>query len=240
MNILRTTLFLTVLVATTTVTAQQSNFMQLKVDASNRTIAVAADATISVDPNLAILHIGFVTQPKDAKSCYADGAKTSNVIITAIKAAGIPESDIHSEGQRISAFDAKQHKFQLSEEWSVRVPPERAAEILDLAVNNGATDSGDIEWTVKDPKALEDQVLKAAAERAKTRALAIADGLDVKLDKIVYASNQLSSSRSITYNRDDMMMARSAQSSVVSAPSLAIEPHKVEREANVYAVFSIQ
>ncbi len=239
MQLLRTALALAALSAAAAVSAQQTSLMQLKTDASNRSIAVTADDRISVDANVAVLHIGFTTQPKDSKSCYADGAKTSNNIIGAIKAAGIPEADIHSEGQRISAFDAKQHKFQLSEEWTVRTPPERAAEILDIAVNNGATDSGEIDWTVKDPKALEDQVLKSASLRATTRAQAIADGLGVKLGKAIYATNQVSGGN--VYRSSEMMMARSAQTDMaVSAPPLAIEPHKVERDATVYVVFAIE
>lgn len=230
-----------IFVSASTLAAQQTSQIELKLDPANRTITVTADDRISVDPDVAILHIGFTTQPMDAKSCYAEGAKTSNNIIAAIKAAGIPESAIRSEGQNISAVNPKQHKFQLSESWTVRTPPERAAEILDLAVNSGATDSGDIDWTVNDPKALEDQVLKAAAQRAKARAQAIADGLEVKLGKIIYATNQISAPvyESRAYANYDAAPRASGGAQVVSAP-LAIEPHKVVRTAEVYAVFSIE
>jgi uncharacterized protein YggE len=226
--------------AATTLAAQQTNHIELKLDPANRTLIVTADDRISVDPDVAILHIGFTTQPQDAKSAYAEGAKASNNIIEAIKAAGIPESAIRSEWQRLSAVNTKQHKFQLSQQWTVRTPPARAAEILDLAVNAGATDSGDIDWTVNDVKALEDQVLKSAAQRAKAKAQAIADGLEVKLGKIIYATNQVTVPEEVfAYDKNDSAPRASGGAQPLSAP-LAIEPHKVIRTAEVYAVFSIE
>jgi uncharacterized protein len=230
------------ILTTTTLAAQQATEIQLKLDPSNRTLIVTADDRISVDPDVAILHIGFETQPTDAKSAYADGAKASNNIITAIKAAGIPESAIHSEGQRLTAVNAKQHKFQLYQKWTVRTPPDRAAEILDIAVNAGATDSGQIDWTVEDLKALEDKVLRSAAERARAQASSIADGLNVKLGKIIYATNQISAPvvnyrYASNYDRDAPQSSGNAQ--FLSAP-LSIEPQKVIRAATIYAVFSIE
>ena len=63
----------TLLVAAS-VSAQQSTQPELKVDSTNRTLTVTATESVSVDPDLAILHIGFDTQLEDAKSAYADGA----------------------------------------------------------------------------------------------------------------------------------------------------------------------
>src|SRR4051794_14569733 len=69
--------------------AQQPAQTQLKIDSSNRTIAATADDTVSIEPDLAILHIGFDTALQDAKSAYADGARISNAIIAAVKQAGV-------------------------------------------------------------------------------------------------------------------------------------------------------
>ena len=79
--------------------AQQVAQPELKVDSTNRTLTVSGDRERPVDPDLAILHIGFDTQPEDAKSAYADGARASNAIISAIKQAGIPEDSIQSQSQ---------------------------------------------------------------------------------------------------------------------------------------------
>jgi len=117
--------------------AQQPSQLKLTIDSTHRTITVSADGRVSVDPDVAILHVGFETKPTDAKSAYADGARISNAIVDAIKQAGIPETSIRSEFQRLEPVDPKNHKFKLTQNWTVKTPPARAGEILDVAVNAG-------------------------------------------------------------------------------------------------------
>ena len=215
--------------------AQQTTQPQMKVDSSNRTLTVSATESVSVEPDLAILHIGFDTQPEDAKSAYADGARASNAIIAAVKQAGIPETSIRSESQYLDRdYSTKQHKFVLHQQWTVKVAPERAAEILDIAVTAGATDSGQIDWTVKDVPALESQALDHAAARAKQNAEVLAKGMGVRLGSLIYVSNQMNAPQ---YTRPMMAMQKL---SVSTEPPLSIEPHQVSREATVYAVFAIE
>ena len=226
----------TVLLATIPATAQQPTQPQLKVDTSNRTLTVTATDSVSVEPDQAILHIGFVTQPGDAKSAYAEGTRASNAILSALKQAGVPENSIRSESQYLDRdWTTKLRKYTLHQDWTVKVAPERAAEILDAAINAGATSSGQIEWTVKDEKALEAQALDKAAARARANADVLAKGMGVRLGSLLYVSNQMSAP---SFPRPMPMMAMKAAQ---AAPEpLAIEPHQVSREATVYAVFAIE
>ena len=219
--------------------AQQPNKLELRIDTSNRTLAVSADARVSVDPEVAILHIGFETKPSDSKSAYADGARISNAIVSAIKQAGIPETSIRSESQRLEPVDVKNHKFKLTQNWTVKAPPERAGEILDVAINAGATDSGEIEWTVQDIHALEDQALDKAASRARADATILAKANGSHLGALLYLTNQVTESlfRSAPNNNNAELQLDRLSS---LAPPLAIEPRKVSREATVYAVFAIE
>ncbi|MGA9585541.1 MAG: SIMPL domain-containing protein, partial [Terracidiphilus sp.] len=179
----------------------------------------------------------FVTQPQDAKSAYADGSRASNAIISALKQADVPESEIRSESQYLDRdWTTKLRKYTLHQQWTVKVAPARAAEVLDIAINAGATSSGQIDWTVKDEKALETEALDKAASRAKANAEVLAKGMGVRLGSLIYVSNQLSSPQ---YSRPMPMMAM-AQRTAETAPPLAIEPHQVSREASVYAVFAIE
>ena len=216
--------------------AQQPTQPQMRVDSSNRTLTVSAEEHVSADPEIAVLHIGFETAPNDPKSAYAEGTQTSNAIISAIKQAGIPESDIRSESQYLSRDPTpKTHKFMLTQQWSVRVPTARAVEVLDIAVTNGANSSGQIDWTVKDERALEEQALDRAAARARANAEVLAKGMGVKLGSLIYVSNSLSGGG--IYPRPMMAMAKAAEAPL---QPLAIEPQKVTRDANVYAVFAIE
>ncbi len=215
---------------------QQPAQPQLNIGSANRTLTVSADDEVTAEPEIAVLHIGFQTAPNDAKSAYAEGARTSNAIIAAIKQAGIPESDIRSEMQYLDRDPTpKSRKFMLTQRWTVKAPPARAAEILDIAVNNGANSTGQIEWTVKDEKALEDQALDGASERARQIAAVLAKGMGVQLGNLIYVSNQVSGGG--VYPRP--MMTAFAKTAEAPPPPLAIEPQKVSRSASVYAVFGI-
>ena len=237
MTLIRIVAISAALAATLSAIAQQASQPQLKVDSSNRTLTVTAEDSVSVEPEVAVLHIGFDTQPGDAKSAYAEGAQTSNAIIGALKQAGVQESDIRSESQYLDRdYTTKQKKFKLSQRWTVRTTPERAAEILDAAITAGATSSGEIEWTVKDEKALEAQALDRAADRTKANAAVLAKGMGVRLGALIYVSNQISGG---IYPRP-VPMAMSRVAAEAPAQPLAIEPHKVSRQASVYAVFAIE
>ncbi len=218
--------------------AQQTTQVQLKIESANRTLTVSAEGRVSVDPDLAILHIGFQTQPSDAKAAYAAGAKISNDIIGAIKQAGIPEAAIHSEWQRLDSVSGKPHKFTLVQQWTVKTPPERAAEILDVAITAGATESGDIDWTVKDEQALADQALDRAGARARATAEALAKSMGVHLGALVYVTNQVSMPQYSMMSYAD----KAAPEGALAAPpiTLAIEPRKVSSSASVYAVYAIE
>lgn len=218
--------------------AQQVGQVQLKIDSSNRTLTVTAEERVTAEPDVAVLHIGFLTPPSGAKDAYAAGARTSNEIINALKQAGIAESAIRSESQNLQSIDPKVHKFRLQQSWVVRVPPARAAEILDIAVNAGASESGDIEWNVEDEKALENKALERAAARARSDAAVLAGGMGVKLGALAYVSNQISGQAiPVQYAARNFAGAQGAEK---AAAPMAIEPHKVSRTASVYAVYSIE
>ncbi len=218
--------------------AQLTSQPELKIDSTNRTLTVTANESVDVEPDIAILHIGFETEPTDAKSAYAEGARTSNAIVDAIKQAGIPETSIRSESQYLEPDYTvpKSHKFKLAQQWTVRTPPQRAAEILDTAISAGANSSGEIDWTVKDEAALEEQALDKAAARARVNASVLAKGMGVRLGALIYVSNQISAP---SFPRP-MVRAFAMTPNAAAAPPLAIEPHKVSRAASVYAVFAIE
>jgi hypothetical protein len=226
------------LAACASAAAQQTNQVQLKIEPAHRTLTVSAENRVTVDPDLAILHIGFQTQPSDAKAAYAAGAKTSNDIVDALKQAGIPQTSIRSEWQRLEAAYNKPHKFTLSQQWTVKVPPERAAEILDIAVTAGATDSGQIDWTVQNQQALDDQALDGATARAKAQAAVLARGMGVHLGALVYVTNQISTPQ-FQMSAYDNNAAPTAGLRAAPQP-LSIEPRKVSSTATVYAVFAIE
>ncbi len=217
--------------------AQSPGQVELKIEPSNRTLSVSAEEQVTADPDTAILHVGFETAPSDAQAAYAEGTRTSNAIVAALKQAGVQESAIHGESQRLDRDYSvpKSHKFKLVQQWTVTTDPAHVALVLDAAVTAGATVSGEIEWTVKDLAALDAQVLEKAAARARGDAAVLAKGMEVRLGALVYVSRG-SAPQMMPMQGRAMAMAKSDR---YDQP-LAIEPGKVTRTATVYAVYAIE
>lgn len=237
MNLIQRTAAAVALGTATFSAAQGIGQAELKIDSTNRTISVTATESVSMEPDVAILHVGFQTAPADARQAYADGTRTSNAIIAALKQAGVAEGDIRSQSQYLEPDYSvpKQHKYKLTQQWTVHCTPERAAEMLDVAVDAGANSSGAIEWNVKDPKDLEQQALDKAAGRARENAATLAKAMGVGLGRLVYANNEMAG----RVMPQPMMRSFAMKDANANGP-LAVEPAKVSREATVHAVFAIE
>src|SRR5271170_170484 len=230
-------------------TVQRSQAQQIDVNKNNRTIAVTATDKATVDAEVATVHIGFQVYAADSKSAYALGSKTSNAIIDAVKKAGVESSAIQSDSQNVAPVqpfelqnlpesEKAQRQFQVSQSWSVKTSAKNASAVLDTAVQARANQSGQIDWDVADPDALEAQAAESALKRVHAIADQMAKGLGTSLGQLVYASNQVPE-RPMPM---PMAMAKGAMQVTVSADvaPLALSPQKVTRSATVYAIFSIE
>ncbi len=222
---------------------------QIDVNKNNRTIAVTATDKATADAEVAIVHVGFQVYAADSQAAYALGSKTSNAIVAALKKAGVEESAIQSEAQNIApvqSFEIQnlpeaekaQRQFQVTQSWSVKTSAKGAASVLDAAVQAGANQSGQIDWDVADPDALEGQAAESALKRAHAIADQMAKGLGTSLGPLVYASNQVPE-RPMPIAMRAMVAGAGGGSGNGVAP-LAVSPQKVTRSATVYAVFSIE
>jgi hypothetical protein len=230
-------------------TAAVSQAQQIEVNKNNRTIAVTASDKATADAEVATVHVGFQVYATDSQSAYALGSKTSNAIVAALKKAGVEDSAIQSEAQNIAPVQQyenqnlpeaqkTQRQFQVTQSWSVKTSAKSASTALDAAVQAGANQSGQIDWDVADPDALEAQAAESALKRAHAIADQMAKGLGATLGALVYASNQVPE-RAVPMPMGiagGMMMKANA----APPPPLAIRPQKVTSSATVYAVFAIE
>jgi uncharacterized protein YggE len=222
---------------------------QIEVNKNNRTIAITATDKATADAEVATVHIGFQVYAADSQAAYALGSKNSNAIIDAIKKAGVEESAIQSDSQNVAPVQPYENQnipegqrtdrqFQVTQSWSVKASAKNAASILDTAVQAGANQSGQIDWDVADPDALEAKAAESALKRAHSIAGQMAKGLGTTLGPLVYASNQVAERpmpMAMNIGGSMLMKANSA-----APPPLAISSQKVTRSATVYAVFAIE
>ena len=232
--------------ASTQVTPAQA----VKVDKNNRTIAVTASEKATADADLAVVHIGFQTFGPDEPTTYADGSKTSNAIVDALKKAGVPDKAIESENQSLqrnnyhdpqeSELDRAKKQFVLNQSWTVKTAPDDAAKVLHIAVEAGANQSGQIDWQYKDMNGLQAKAAANALAKAQAIAQQMAQGLNVKLAGLIYASNEAPESPVRPLERGYNFITNGAVAAPMVAKVLAINPRQIETSATVYAVFAIE
>jgi uncharacterized protein len=219
----------------------------IQVDKNNRTIAVTASDKALTDADLAVVHIGFQVFGINEQSTYASGSTTSNAIIDALKKAGVPDKAIESENQNLapnnyhdpkeSEMDRANKQFVLNQSWTVKTKPDDAAKVLHLAIEAGANQSGQIDWQYQDMNGLQAKAAANALTKAQVIAQQMAQGLNVKLAGLIYASNQAPES---PVRPLPMMMKAMAAPAAQAAVPLAINPRQIEESATVYAVFAIE
>ena len=219
----------------------------IKVDKDNRTIAVTASDKATTDADLAVVHIGYQVFGPDEQSTYASGSTISNAIVSALKKSGVPDKAIESENQNLmpnnyhdpkeSEMDRAKKQFVLNQSWTVKTKPDDAAKVLHTAVEAGANQSGQIDWQYQDMNGLQAKAAASALAKAQAIAQQMAQGLNVKLSGLIYASNQAPESPV----RPIPMMMMKANAALASAPApLAINPRQIEESSTVYAVFALQ
>ncbi|MFP5235556.1 MAG: SIMPL domain-containing protein [Acidobacteriota bacterium] len=227
-----------VLLAVLPLTAQKSSDC-----AGRRSISVTGSATISVDADLAIVHVGYKFYAPDANTAYANATQASNAIVTALTGLGIPKTDIESSEQSLQhtpLFELQQdpanraqREFTITQSWTVDVAPEQAGKTLNAAIRAGANDSGTIEWRVRDTAPLEAEAAAKAIQNAHAIAQKMAASSGVRLGNLLTASEGQSTP---IFPRPMMMaMAKTAEQ-----PAMAINARKVQVSMTVSAVYEIE
>jgi uncharacterized protein YggE len=220
---------------------------QITVSRQNKTIAITADDSVSVDPEIATITVGYQNYAPTKDTAYKDNIRVSNEITKALLNGGVSKSALETETVKLERAERDEkwtveernaRQFQASQSWTITVTADRAQAVVDVALRAGANVLEALDWNVSDPKALQAKAGAAALAKAKTIAEQMAKGLNAKLGDLVYASNRA----------PIPVFAGSyetAEASVTPAPPpppphLVLYPKKVKSDATVYAVFAIE
>jgi len=211
---------------------------------SQKSIAVTVTDSASAQADMATLHFAATSFGVSRESAYATNVIHANKILKAVTDAGIPKQDIETESVTISEADFREHPtwpkerpFSASQGWSVRVSAPQARNILDLVMQNGATEIGRVDWGVSDPSVLESKARDAALTHAQTVATEMAKRLGKTLGELIYASNTVSPDEDRLFPGPPPAM--SAKLVLHEKAELRLFPAKVSESVTVYAVFAI-
>lgn len=221
-----------------------SSFGQFnRVAPDKKTIEIRATERVTNPAEIATVKIGFQNVAPTKDAVYEENVRTSNKIVQALRAAGVPAESIETDSVRLDREDTAQGvkpastRYTTDQEWRVRAKASEAQRIVDIAVSAGANEVGGVEWSVADPEALEAKAYGAALARAKRIAEQTASQSGVKLGEILSISNSVSpfAQLSHTLNTESAMIGVSA----TTVTSLKLFPEDVIREASVTVVYAI-
>jgi uncharacterized protein YggE len=219
---------------------------QIQVNRQNKTIAITVDESVSVDPEVATITVGYQDYAPTKDAVYGDNIRVSNEVTKALLNVGVPKSAIETESVRLERVERdekwtdqekKERQFQATQTWTIHVSADKAQTVVDTALRAGANLLESLDWNVSDPKALQAKAGAAALSKAKKIAEQMARGLNAKLGDLVFASNHAPNAS--TYAALETSAAMVPSPPPPPPPQLVLYPKKVESDATVYAVFAI-
>jgi uncharacterized protein len=221
---------------------------QIQVNRDNKTIAITAEDSVSVDPEVVTITVGYENYAPTNKEAYEENVRVANQVTKALLNAGVPKAALHTENvelQRMeprenwTADERKQRQFMALQTWTIYATVERAQSVVDVALGAGANELRNMDWNVSDPKALQAKAGAAALVKARTIAEQMAKGLNAKLGDLVYASNRAPLPNWAGAGETTVEVT-SVAAPPPPVPHLLLYPKKVKADATVYAVFAIQ
>lgn len=156
------------------------------------TISVSADAKVTTSPDIGYVTFGVVTgRQTTAKAATDLIAKNMKNVMTAITGLGIDAKDITTENFYLSPeYDYTPtgqvpRGFQASQSLRVKVRDlDKIGSVITTATEAGANQASNISFTVDKPEALQAQARTEAIEKAKAKALVLAQNLGMSLGRM--------------------------------------------------------
>jgi uncharacterized protein len=219
---------------------------QIQVNRQNKTIAITVDESVSIDPEVATITVGYQDYAPTKDAVYGDNIRVSNEVTKALLNVGVAKSAIETESVRLERVERdekwtdqekKERQFQATQTWTIHVTADKAQAVVDTTLRAGANLLESLDWDVSDPKALQAKAGAAALSKAKEIAEQMARGLNAKLGDLIFASNH--APNAYTYAALGTSNQTVSTAPPPPPPHLVLYPKKVKSDATVYAVFAI-
>jgi uncharacterized protein YggE len=230
--------------------AASTEAQTIQINRDNKTIAISTTDEATAVADIAQVTIGFELYDNNADSAYARAGKLSKAITEALHKAGVEDKNIESDKQELSrnksldqsagALESTKKEFQFDQSWEVTTTPKIVSSILHAAIAAGANASGDITWQLNNRKSLQAQAASNALAKARAMATQMAEGLQVKIGGLIYASNVSPVARGYVGSSTETVSVNAGAPPPPPPTPLEIRPQTIREEATVYAVFSIE
>jgi len=215
-----------------------------------RKFTVTAEGEVTVVPDIAEFNYSVISEGgEDLAALQKENSERSNRINSFLKEQGIPETDIKTIGYDITP---RYKNFPCSDNQKVCLPPEivgytithsvnvkvkdlsLVSKLISGVVHSGANSTSNISFSIDDLDKVKEKAREIAFEKAKAKAVSIANLAEVKLGKII------SINENFFTPFEPPVFTKSFSAEVSPSPLPVIEPGSKEVKVTVSLVYEIK
>ena len=204
-------------------------------------VVTIGEASVRRAPDQAFVTVAVESRSKNPRDAQRQNAETMTAVQQRLAASGVAKDAVRTLGYNIQQeFDYPNgrrvpREFVARNALEVRVEPvERTGDIIDAAVQAGATAVSGVRFELKDRAGAEREALRMAVADARGRADAAAAGAGRSVDRVLKIEEVRAG---MAPPPRPMMMTRAAADAAVETP---VEPGTIEIRALVTLTVSIK
>lgn len=189
----------------------------------NPGLTVVGTGTVEAQPDIVYLTLGVDMKSDKADAVVADASAKMDAILTALKAAGVAEADIHTAAYNLwveQVYDPQTGQqtnvINYHVTHTVRFPLHdltKVGTVLSAAVEAGANTVQEVSFSMADPDKVASEARQKAIADAQKRAQEMAGALGITLGKVVSVSES-SGYTPVTYTMDSKGAGMAAPAAV--------------------------
>lgn len=204
-------------------------------------LSLRIEGRASGAPDMALLRLGVESQAGTAREAVDSLSASLEGVFAALRAADIPQTNIQTSAMSLYPLQPRYESghsqggpsgYSARSDISVRVDdPTRVGAILDAAVDSGANVFNGIEFSIADPRDLQDRARLAAVAEAGRRAQLYAEAAGVTLGPII---------RLVEDPGDGPAMMRMNMAEAASADAVPVSPGEVVVTVHIAVDYALE
>lgn len=171
--------------------AEEYNYIG-KVVRDRDVITIDGLGKVTAKPDVAIINLGVQSEGVSVKDTQKSNTLKMNAIVAAMKELGVADKDLqtsnYSLAPKIDWSNGRQNiiGYTISQMVTVKLRDlDKAGDVLSKAAELGMNQSGGIQFTIDEPKTLQERARTLAIEDAHKKAEQLAEQLGLKIVKVV-------------------------------------------------------
>ena len=195
-------------------------------------VITSGDGVVQAVPDRAWITISAESRAPSPREAQRKNAEAMKPVQDRLRAAGIADEAIKTTAYDLQPdWDYSNNRrvlrgYVARNTIDVRIDNvDRVGELLDIAVNAGATSVQNIRFDLKDREKVEREALRLAVADARARATAAAAGASLSVDRIIRIDEQGVSSPPIPLRRETFQADAAAAAPPIAAGSMEVRAH---------------